>query len=102
MSKRSNVSWSQPIEQRLQEIMRARGFSSVSDCLQTLIREEYERRHPPALHDQPAPATAHPTQEHPVTYPASKSSSKKSQPSESTAKAVVAIVKKHAPAPKAH
>lgn len=41
---RKNISISDPIEKRAEELIRARGFSGLSDLIATLIREEWERR----------------------------------------------------------
>ena len=54
-TRRINISLSDKIEQRAKEVIEARGFSGLSDLLAVLIREEYERRHPPALHESPTP-----------------------------------------------
>lgn len=50
---RKNIHLTDPIEARAAEIIRERGFSGLSDMLATLIREEYERRRPPALKEVP-------------------------------------------------
>lgn len=48
---RWNISLTRQIKRRADEIIRARGFAGpgLSDCVQTLIREEYERRSPPVV-----------------------------------------------------
>lgn len=66
---RKNISLNEVMEERAQALIRARGFSGLSDLLATLIREEYERRHPLGLKDslEPPPALAVPPNV-PVTY----------------------------------
>jgi hypothetical protein len=55
-AKRRNVSLSAQVEARAEQIIKARGFDGLSDMVQTLIREEYERRHPAhVLKEDPAP-----------------------------------------------
>lgn len=46
---RKNISLTQPVEDRAAAIMEARGFNGLSDMIATLVREEYERRHPPQI-----------------------------------------------------
>lgn len=41
---RKNISLTEPIDARAQEIIRRRGFTGLSDMIATLVREEYERR----------------------------------------------------------
>lgn len=48
-AERINISLSEEVEARAQKIIDARGFSGLSDLLQALIREEYERRNPPVI-----------------------------------------------------
>lgn len=44
-AKRKQISLSEQIEARADDIILARGFDGLSDLLATLIREEWERRH---------------------------------------------------------
>jgi metal-responsive CopG/Arc/MetJ family transcriptional regulator len=46
---RMNVTMFLPVVRRLLAIMKDRGFGERSECLSTLIREEYERRGKPPL-----------------------------------------------------
>lgn len=46
---RKNVSLPSAIQKRAKEIIKVRGFNGLSDCLQALVREEYERRTPPTV-----------------------------------------------------
>jgi len=65
---RKNISLSEPIEERAQQLIKARGFSGLSDMLATLIREEYERRHPPTLQEGQAPGEPGKPPAQPVRY----------------------------------
>ena len=47
--RRKNISLHDEVEKRAEELIRARGFSGLSDLVQSLIREEYERRHAPRV-----------------------------------------------------
>ena len=55
---RKNVSFDDPIEERANWLIQQRGFSGLSNLLEVLIREEYERRHPGTVYPAPAPASA--------------------------------------------
>lgn len=48
-SKPVNVSWGPRTRKRAELLIELRDFKGVSDLLQTLIREEWERRQPPVL-----------------------------------------------------
>lgn len=77
-------------------------FTTESEIAREALLE-YAERHGIPLRDSSEAPSAPPTPPpaEPVTYRGSKSS-KRSEPSEATAKAVVAIVKKHYPQPKGH
>lgn len=53
--KRKSLTFNPEVVARAEAIMRARGFDEMSDFVSTLIREEYERRHPPVIQESPAP-----------------------------------------------
>lgn len=41
---RKNISLTEPIEERANEVIRERGFTGLSDMIAVLVREEFERR----------------------------------------------------------
>ena len=55
---RYNISLPEPIVGLAHQVIAARHMAGLSDCIQILIREEYERRHPPTIPPSPAPAPA--------------------------------------------
>jgi hypothetical protein len=46
---RKNISLSSQVEERAKAIIKARGFDGLSDLIAALVREEFERRHPPTI-----------------------------------------------------
>lgn len=46
---RKNISLNLTIQQRAETLIKLRAFTGLSDLLSALIREEWERRHPPAI-----------------------------------------------------
>jgi Arc/MetJ-type ribon-helix-helix transcriptional regulator len=59
---RKNVSLSPQIEARASELIQARAFQGMSELIAALIREEYERRHPPTVPDPAELAAKHKAQ----------------------------------------
>jgi hypothetical protein len=53
MADRKNISLSKEVKKRADAIIKARGFSGLSDLIQTLIREEFERRKPDEPNEPP-------------------------------------------------
>ncbi len=49
MKIRKNTTIGKNILERADAVMKARGFDDFSEFISALIREEYERRHPPVL-----------------------------------------------------
>jgi metal-responsive CopG/Arc/MetJ family transcriptional regulator len=60
---RFGVNLSPESRRRADAIIAARGFRGLSDVIAALIREEYERRCPPQIHEVPPPYKTKPKKE---------------------------------------
>ncbi len=71
-TKRTTITIPQSLYEVAEEVMDARHFSDFSGFVQSLIREEWERRQAALKLGEHSPAvTQHPTAPHKVTYPKS-------------------------------